>query len=76
MSKTELTAVENKIPDISNLATTSALTAVENKIPDITSLRTKIDFDAKFKRISVTNNAKFKRISVTNNKSKDLLLDN
>ena len=65
--KTELTAPENKIPDISGLATASALTAVENKIPDITSLITKTDFDAKLKNISDR---------VTNNKSKDLLLDN
>ena len=66
-SKTELTAVENKIPDVDGLATASALTAVENKIPDITSLITKTDFDAKLKNISDR---------VTNNKSKDLLLDN
>ena len=62
-SKTELTDVENKIPDV----TLTALTVVENKIPDITSLITKTDFDAKLKNISDR---------VTNNKSKDLLLDN
>ena len=67
MSKTESAAVENKIPNVSGLATASALTAVENKIPDITSLITKTDFDAKLKSISDR---------VTNNKSKDLLLDN
>ena len=61
--------VENKIPDISGLATKSSvsLTAVENKIPDITSLIAKTDFDAKLKNISDR---------VANNKSKDLLLDN
>ena len=67
MSKTELTAVENKIPDVSGLASASALTTVENKIPDITSLITKTGFDAKLKNICDR---------VTNNKSKDLLLDN
>ena len=67
MSKVELTPVENKTPDVSDLATASALTAVENKIPDITSLITKTDFDAKLKNISDR---------VTNNKSKDLVLDN
>ena len=67
MSKTELTAVENKIPDVSGLATTSGLTAVENKIPDIASLITETDFDAKLKNISDR---------ITNNKSKDILLDN
>ena len=61
-----MTAVENKIPDVSGIATASALTTVENKIPDITSLITKTDFDAKLKNISDR---------VTNNKSKDLLLD-
>ena len=34
----EITEVENKIPIISGLATTSALTAVENKIPNVSSL--------------------------------------
>ena len=67
MSKTVLTAVENKIHDVSGLATASSLTAVENKIPDITNLITKTDFDAKFKKVSDR---------VTNNKSKDLVLDN
>ena len=62
-----MTAVENKIPDVSGLATTSALTAVENKIPDITNLITKTDFDTKLKSVSDR---------VTNNKSKDILLDN
>ena len=40
-SKSDLTAVENEIPDISNLAKKTALTTVENKIPDITNLATK-----------------------------------
>ena len=40
-TKTELTSVENKIPDISNLATKTALISVENKIPDISNLATK-----------------------------------
>ena len=35
--KSALTAVENKILDISGLATKPALTAVENKIPNVTS---------------------------------------
>ena len=40
-TKTALTTVENKIPNISNLATKTALTTVENKIPDISNLATK-----------------------------------
>ena len=35
---TKITELENKIPDISNLATKTALTIVENKIPDISNL--------------------------------------
>ena len=30
--------VENRIPDISNLATKTALTTVENKIPSVSNL--------------------------------------
>ena len=36
--KTKLTELENKIPDVSSLATKTALTAVENKIPSASSL--------------------------------------
>ena len=36
--KTKLTGLENKIPDISSLATKTALTAVENRIPSVSSL--------------------------------------
>ena len=35
---TDKTELENKIPDISNLATKTALTAVENKIPSVSNL--------------------------------------
>ena len=38
LKKTKLIELENKIPDISSLATKSILTAVENKIPDASSL--------------------------------------
>ena len=33
VKKAKLTELENKIPDVSNLATKIALTTVENKIP-------------------------------------------
>ena len=33
-----LSTVENKIPDVSNLATKAALTTIENKIPDVSNL--------------------------------------
>ena len=38
LKKTKLTELENKIPDISNLATNTGLTAVENKIPSVSDL--------------------------------------
>ena len=40
---TKITELENKIPDISNLATKTALTMVENKIPSIGNLATKAE---------------------------------
>ena len=38
---TKFTEIENKIPDVSGLATKTALTTVENKIPSISNLATK-----------------------------------
>ena len=38
VKKGKLTELENKIPDISNLATKTALTTVENKILDVSNL--------------------------------------
>ena len=35
---TKITELENKIPDISHLATKTALTAVENRIPSVSNL--------------------------------------
>ena len=35
VKKAKLTELENKIPDINNLATKTALTTVEDKTPDI-----------------------------------------
>ena len=48
----KLTELENKIPNISSLATKSALTGVENKIPSVSSLVRKIDYDTKLTEIS------------------------
>ena len=67
VKKSALTAVENKIPDISGLATNLALTAVENKITNVSGLVTKADFDAKLKKNSYR---------LTSNKSKHLLVEN
>ena len=35
---TKITVLENKIPDVSNLATKTTLTAIENKIPSVNNL--------------------------------------
>ena len=38
---TKITEIENKIPDVSNLATKTALTSVKNNVPDVSGLATK-----------------------------------
>ena len=43
----KLSELENKIPDIGNLATKTALTAVENKVPGVSSLVKKTDYNTK-----------------------------
>ena len=48
---TDKTELENKIPDISNLATKTALTTVENKIPSVSSLVKKTDYNTKITEI-------------------------
>ena len=42
----KITEVENKRPDIKNLATKTELTTVENKIPDVSNLVAKRDYAA------------------------------
>ena len=70
--KAKITEIENKIPDISNLATKTSLNTVENKIPDTSGLAKKTDCDAKITEIEhkipdVTNLAtKTALISVEN----------
>ena len=51
VKKTKLTELENKIPDVSSLATTNALRAVENKIPSVSSLVKKTDYDTKISEL-------------------------
>ena len=51
VKEAKLTELENKIPDISNLATKTALTAVENKIPDVSNLVKKTDYNTKVTEI-------------------------
>ena len=38
VKKTKVTELENKIPDVSSVATKTALSAVENKITSVSSL--------------------------------------
>ena len=51
VKKAKLTELENKIPDVSNLATKTALTTVENKIPDVSNLVNKTDYNTKVTEI-------------------------
>ena len=46
-----MTELENKIRDVSNLATKTALTAVENKIPGVSNLVKKTDYNTKVTEI-------------------------
>ena len=55
VKKSTLTAVENKILDISSLATKSALTAVENKIPDVSTLVKKTDYNTKISGLATNS---------------------
>ena len=48
---TKIIELENKIPDISNLATKTALTTVENKIPSVSNLVKKTDYNIKVTEI-------------------------
>ena len=47
----KLTKLENKIPDISNLAPKTALTTVQNKIPNVINLVKKPDYNIKVTEI-------------------------
>ena len=51
MLKKKLTKLENKIPDVSGLATKTALTAVENTTPDVSSLVKKANYDTKISEL-------------------------
>ena len=51
VKKVKLTELENRIPDVSSLATKPALTTVENKIPSPSTLVKKTDYDTKITEI-------------------------
>ena len=48
---TKVTEIEDKIPDISSLATKTALTTVENKTSSVSNLVKKADYDTKVTEI-------------------------
>ena len=50
VKKAQLTALENKIPDVGSLATKTALTAIENKIPSVNYL-VKKDYNTRITEI-------------------------
>ena len=63
---TKITELENKIPDISNLATKILVNKVENKIPDISNLATKTELTARENKIpSVSDLVKKQTIILT-----------
>ena len=47
VEEAKLNELENKIPDISNLATKNALTNSENKIPSVSNLVKKTEYNTK-----------------------------
>ena len=49
--KKQIIEIENNMPSIIGLATTSALTTVQNKIPDVSSLVKKTDYNTKITEI-------------------------
>ena len=51
VKKAKLTELENKIPNVSSLATKTALMAVENKIPSVSNLVKKTDYNTKITEI-------------------------
>ena len=48
---TKITEIDDKIPDVSSLATKTVLTTVENKIPNVSNLVKKINYDTKITEI-------------------------
>ena len=69
----KITEIENKVPDISNLATKTALNTVENKIPDTSGLFRTTDCNSKITEIEgkipdVTNLARKTALTTVENK--------
>ena len=50
---TKITELENKITDISNLATKTALTAIEKKIPSVSNFKKKQTIIQKLQKLKI-----------------------
>ena len=73
----KITKIENKIPDISNLATKTALNSDENKIPDTSGLVKKTDYNTKITKIEgkipdISNLATKTALTAVENKIPDI----
>ena len=49
MYNAKIKNIEDKLPDITNLATATVLTTVENKIPHVSNLVKKTDYNTKIR---------------------------
>ena len=65
VKKSKLTELENKISDVSTLATKTALTAVENKTPSVSNLVKEADYNTKISELEkkLTNHDHYKYIT-------------
>ena len=73
----KITEIENKFPDISNLATKTALNTIENKIPDTSNLVKKTDYNTKITEIEgkipdISNLATKTALTAVENKIPDI----
>ena len=55
VKRAKLTELENKILDVSSLATKAALTAAENKMPNVSSLLKKQIIIQKFQKLKINS---------------------
>ena len=67
VKKKKLTELEDKVPDVSSLATKTALTAVENKIPNVSWLVKKTNYNTKISELEtkLTDHSHEKYISIS-----------
>ena len=50
---TKILEIEDKIPDVTNLATKTEFTTVENKIPGVSGLVKKTDYNTKIQKLKI-----------------------